>query len=55
MTNVDVVPIDAAAELRWQNWLARGAESDRRTMKRMRVVILVIALALALALGFNLV
>ena len=49
MTNVDVAPIDAAAELRWQNWLARGAETDRRTMKRMRVVMLVIAIALAVA------
>ena len=47
MTNVDAAPIDAAAELRWQNWLARGAENDRRTTKRMRMVMLVIAIALA--------
>lgn len=47
MTNADVARVDAATELRWQNWLARGAESDRRTTKRMRMLMVVIATALA--------
>jgi hypothetical protein len=49
MTIVYVAPIDAAADLRWQRWLARGAESDRRTTRRMRLVMLVIAMALGVA------
>jgi hypothetical protein len=34
---------DAEAELRWRNWRARGAEDDRRTTKRMRVLMMLIA------------
>jgi len=41
-TQVAIVP-DAEAELRWRNWEARGVEGDRRTAKRMRVLMLLIA------------
>ena len=37
---------DPEAELRWRNWQARGAESDRRTSKRMGTLLIVIAAAI---------
>ena len=45
-TLVATVP-DSDADLRWRDWQARGAESDRRTAARMRGVMIVIAIALA--------
>ena len=44
-TQVAVVP-DAEAEIRWQKWLTRGAEADRRTAKRMRGLLLLISVGL---------
>ena len=44
---VDALAVDAA--VRWRQWLARGAEADRRTAKRMRAVFVLIAGALAIA------
>ena len=46
MTNPLATPLDPAADIRWRNWLARGAESDRRTAKRMRILAFAIAIAL---------
>ena len=40
-----VIP-DVAADIRWRDWLARGAASDRRTAAKMRVVMLLIMAAL---------
>jgi hypothetical protein len=45
-TLVATVP-DSEADIRWRNWLLRGAESDRRTAARMRKLMLVIGIALA--------
>lgn len=36
---------DSEAALRWRNWQARGAESDRRTAIRMRGLMILIAAA----------
>ena len=44
---VPTVP-DSDADLRWRDWQARGAESDRRTATRMRRLMIVIATALAI-------
>lgn len=40
-----VIP-DVEADIRWRDWQARGAASDRRTAARMRSVVLLIAAAL---------
>ncbi len=40
-----VVP-DVEADIRWRDWQARGAASDRRTTARMRTLVLLIAAAL---------
>ena len=37
--------VDPEAALRWRNWQTRGAESDRRTAKRMRGLMILIAAA----------
>ena len=34
------------ADIRWRDWQARGAASERRTAARMRKVMLLIAVAL---------
>ena len=47
MTNLFATLPDSEADIRWRNWQARGAESDRRTATRMRRLMLVIATALA--------
>lgn len=47
MTNQTVVIPDAAAEIRWHDWQARGAANDRRTAARMRRWMLLIVAALA--------
>lgn len=41
-----VVP-DVEADIRWGDWRARGAASDRRTAARMRKVMLLIVAALS--------
>jgi hypothetical protein len=35
---------DAAADLRWRNWVARGASNDRRTNSRITALMLLIAI-----------
>jgi hypothetical protein len=47
MTNQTAVVPDADAEIRWRDWQARGAASDRRTATRMRTLMLLIVTALA--------
>jgi hypothetical protein len=37
---------DVEADIRWREWQARGAASDRRTAARMRTVMLLIVVAL---------
>jgi hypothetical protein len=46
MTNHTAVIPDVEAEIRWRDWQARGAASDRRTTARMRKVMLLIVAAL---------
>ena len=40
-----VIP-DVDADIRWRDWQARGAASDRRTAARMRTVLFLIVAAL---------
>ena len=44
-THTDVIP-DVDADIRWRDWQARGAASDRRTAARMRTVMRLIFAAL---------
>ena len=46
MTNHTAVMPDVEADIRWRDWQARGAASDRRTAARMRKVMLLIVAAL---------
>jgi len=46
MTNHTAVIPDLEADVRWRDWQARGAASDRRTAARMRKVVLLIVAAL---------
>ena len=46
MTDQAVVISDMEADIRWREWQARGAASDRRTAARMRTVMLLIVVAL---------
>jgi hypothetical protein len=39
---------DAEADMRWQAWQARGAESDRRSDTRMRRLTVLIAIGLVI-------
>ena len=45
MTHTAVIP-DLDADIRWRDWQARGAASDRRTAARMRMVVLLVVAAL---------
>jgi hypothetical protein len=47
MTNQHAVIPVVEAEIRWRNWQARGAASDRRTATRMRTLLLLIVASLA--------
>ena len=47
MTTQTAVISDVDAEIRWRDWQARGAASDRRTATRMRLLLLVICVLLA--------
>jgi hypothetical protein len=49
MTNLAVTLTPSDADIRRRNWLARGAEGDRRTAARMRKLMLVIIAALVVA------
>lgn len=44
------VVANVAAESRWREWQARGAENDRRTAKKMSTLVLLILTALMIAL-----
>jgi hypothetical protein len=44
-TQAATIP-DTDADIRWREWQARGAASDRRTAARMRKVMMVIVAAL---------
>lgn len=46
MTNHTTVMPDVETDIRWRDWQARGAASDRRTAARMRKVMLLIVAAL---------
>ena len=46
MTNHTAVMPDVEADIRWRDWQARGAASDRRTAARVRKVMLLIVAAL---------
>ena len=46
MTAHSAVISDVEADIRWRDWQARGAASDRRTAARMRKVMLLIVGAL---------
>ena len=46
MTAHSAVISDVEADIRWRDWQARGAASDRRTAARMRKVMLLIVAAL---------
>ena len=48
MTNQTAVFSDVDAEIRWRDWQARGAASDRRTATRMRKLMLLIVAALVM-------
>jgi hypothetical protein len=50
MTSSVATVLDAEGELRWREWQARGAESDRRTTRRMWTVMLLIAAVLITSL-----
>lgn len=46
MTDQIAVISDVEADMRWRDWQARGAATDRRTAGRMRNVILLLLLLL---------
>jgi len=46
MTIQTAVAPDVEADIRWREWQARGAASDRKTAARMRRVALLIVAAL---------
>jgi hypothetical protein len=48
MTSSIATVLDADGELRWRAWQARGAESDRRTARKMWTVMLLIAAVLVM-------
>jgi hypothetical protein len=43
------IMVDNAADARGRGWLARGAEADRRTAKRIRGLLILIGGALVIA------
>jgi hypothetical protein len=45
MTVQAAVTADAGLDIRWRDWQARGAASDRRTAARMRTLVLVTIVA----------
>ena len=52
MTNTSsVVPL-TEAEIRWQQWGARGVERDRRLSSRMKAVVTVLGIGFGIAFWF---
>ena len=52
MTNTNsVVPL-TEAEIRWQQWGARGVERDRRLSSRMKAVVTVLGIGFGIAFWF---
>ena len=49
MTNIVASTAASDADIRWRNWQARGAESDRRTAARMRKLMLLLVAGLVIA------
>jgi hypothetical protein len=49
MTNHIAVIPDVEADIRWRDWQARSAASDRQTAARMRTAMLFIVAALVVA------
>ena len=47
MTTQAAVISDVDLDIRWREWQARGAASDRQTASRMRILVLVIGVLLA--------
>ena len=47
MTTHVAIISDCEADIRWRDWQARGAASDRRSAARMRTLLLLIVAALA--------
>ena len=47
MTTHVAIISDSEADIRWRDWQARGAASDRRSATRMRTLLLLIVAALA--------
>lgn len=47
MTNQIAVLSDVDTDVRWREWQAKGAASDRRTAARMRLLMFFIIAALA--------
>jgi hypothetical protein len=47
MIEQNASPYDAASDLRWRAWQARGREEDRRRAIAARVVMIAVAVALA--------
>ena len=54
MTTLIALVPDSEADVRWREWQARGAESDRRTATRMRTLVLLIAATLVIWLSVHL-
>jgi len=46
MTERAAIVAETEADVRWRNWLARGAAGDRRSAKRMRWLAIFIAAGL---------
>lgn len=46
MTNHTAVIPNVESDIRWRDWQARDAASDRRTTARMRTVLLLVVAAL---------
>ena len=49
MTNLVATLTESEADIRWRNWQAQGARSDRRTATRMRRLMLLIVAALVIS------
>ena len=47
MTTHVAIISDSEADIRWRDWQARGAASDRRSATRMRTLLLLIVASLA--------
>ena len=48
MTGQTAIVPNVEADRLWQEWLVRGAATDRRSATRMRILLLVVVIALAI-------